>query len=105
MEFLIYYAEMGIIANAVAFIVDIILAIILILGIGFFENQKLAAISKQDLNGINLLTIFYYLIPFYRVYLLIIKLYFIKKYYNKTADSIDYIIKKLDKYKIFRRFE
>lgn len=103
MDFLIYYIELGLIANCLAFIIDIIIAITLIIRIGFFEIQKLSEISKEY-GKINLLVIFNYFIPFYIVYLLIIEISFIIKYYNKTADSIDFIVREVDKYKFIGRF-
>lgn len=103
MEFLIYYVQLGLIANFVAFIFGVLIAIYLTLNLDMVEMRKLALISEQKREDFNYLNLLGYLIPFYELYLIIIKIILINKYYNRTADSIDYIIEEVEKYYLFRR--
>lgn len=103
MEYIIYYIEIGIIANAIAFLLNIIMGIYLVATIGIVELAKLANATREE-EGYNLLSLLHFFIPFFVVYLVIVEFLLIKKYFCSTAESIRFIIKELDKYKIFKRF-
>ena len=102
MDFLIYYAQIGLLANFIAFILSIFIAVYLTLNLDMVEIRKLAMISEQkrDVDYLNLLG---FIIPFYELYLMIIKIILIRKYYDRTADSIEFIITETEMYSIFRR--
>lgn len=104
MEYIIYYIEMGIIANAIAFVLNIITGIYLASTIGIVELEKLANTTREEWVEYNFSSLLHFFIPFFVVYLVIIEILLIKKYFNSTAESIIFIIKELDKYKIFKRF-
>ena len=104
MEYIIYYIEIGIIANAIAFLLNVIMGIYLVATIGIVELEKLAITTREEEEGYNLLSLLHFFIPFFVVYLVIVEFLLIKKYFNSTAESIRFIIKELDKYKIFKRF-
>lgn len=103
MEYIIYYIEIGIIANAMAFLLNIIMGIYLASTIGIVELEKLAITTREE-EGYNFSSLLHFFIPFFVVYLVIVEILLIKKYFNSTAESISFIIKELDKYKIFKRF-
>lgn len=103
MDFIIYYIQIGLIANFVAFILGVIIAIYLTINLDMVEMRKLALISEQKREDFNYLNLLGYLIPFFQFYLIIIKIILINKYYSRTADSIDYIIDEVEKQNLFRR--
>lgn len=105
MDFLIQYIELGIIVNFLCIVPEIIIAIYLSLGIGLIEMDKYMIKIDEYKEKFNYYSFLHYFIPFYGLYLLVIQIYLVHKYFDETADSIDTIIKKLDKYKIFRRFK
>lgn len=104
MEYIIYYIEIGIIANATAFLLNIIMGIYLVATIGIVELKKLANTTREEGVEYNFSSLLHFFIPFFVVYLVIVEFLLIKKYFNSTAESIRFIIKELDKYKIFKRF-
>lgn len=103
MDYLLYYVEIGLITNALMFVLEFILVMFLTFSMNTFEVRKLAMIAEGD--EYNLWSILHYFIPFFLVYLTIIEIILIVKYFNKTANSVEIIVKKLDNYKIFRRFK
>ncbi len=105
MDFIIFYAQIGLIANFVAFILGILIALYLTLNLDMVEIGKLALISEQKREDFNYLNLLGYLIPFYELYLIIIKIILVYKYYERTADSIDFIIDEVQKQNLFRRKE
>jgi hypothetical protein len=105
MDYIIYYIQIGLLANFIAFIVSILIAVYLTLNLDIVEIRKLALMSEQKREDLNYLDLLGYLIPFYELYLIIIKIILINRYYEKTADSIDYIIDEVQKHNLFRRKE
>lgn len=103
MDFIIYYIQIGLIANFVAFIFGVLITIYLTINLDMVEMRKLALISEQKREDFNYLNLLGYLIPFYELYLIIIKIILINKYYKRTADSVVYIIEEVEKYYLFRR--
>ena len=103
MDFIIYYIEIGLIANAVVFGLDFFIALYLTLNLGYIELTKFTAIAEENKDKQNYWSILHFLIPFFSVYILIYELILINKYYNRTADSLETIFVELDKYKIFKR--
>lgn len=105
MDYLLYYVEVGLIANAISFALDFIIGLYLVFSLGLVETAKFEVIAEENLSRSNLWVILHFLIPFFNVYLIIIQIILIRKYFNGTADSLDFMIKELDKYRIFRRFK
>lgn len=105
MDYLLYYVEVGLIANAVAFVLDFIIGLYLMFSLGLVEAQKFALIAEENSNKYTFWCFLHFLIPFFLYYLVIIEIILIIKYFNGTANSLDFMIKELDKYKIFRRFK
>ena len=103
MDFIIYYIEIGLIANAIVFVLDFFIALYLTLNLGYVELSKFAAIAEENKDKQNYLSILHFLIPFFSVYVLFYELVLILKYYDRTAGSIETIMTELDKYKIFKR--
>ena len=103
MDFIIYYIQIGLIANFGAFILGVLIALYLTLNLDIVEIRKLALMLEQKREDLNYLDLLGYLIPFYKLYLIIIKIILINKHYNRTADSIDYIIDEVEKQNLFRR--
>ncbi len=103
MDFIIYYIQIGLIANFVAFIFGVLIAIYLTINLDMVEMRKLALISEQKREDFNYLNLLGYLIPFFQFYLIIIKIILITKYYEKTADSVVHIMEEVEKYYLFRR--
>ena len=103
MDFLIYYAQIGLLANFGAFILSIFIAVYLTLNLDMVEIRKLAMISEQKRDDVDYLNLLGFIIPFYELYLIIIKIILIRKYYDRTADSIEFIITETEMYSIFRR--
>lgn len=102
MDFIIYYIQIGLIANFVAFILGVIIAIYLTINLDMVEMRKLALISEQKREDFNYLNLLGYLIPFYELYLVIIKIILITRYYEKTADSVVHIMEEVEKHYLFR---
>ena len=105
MEFIIFYIQVGLIANFIAFILSIFIALYLTLNLDIVEMRKLALISEQKREDFNYLNILGYIVPFYELYLIIIKIILIHRYYDKTADSIDYIIEEVEKSSLFKVYK
>jgi hypothetical protein len=103
MDFIIFYVQIGLIVNFIAFIISIFIAVYLIINLDMIEIRKLALISEQKREDFNYLILLGYVIPFYELYLIIIQIILINKYYERTADSIDYIIQEVEKQKLFGR--
>lgn len=105
MDYLLYYIEVGIIANVVAFVLEFIIGLYLVFSLGLVEAQKFALIAEENSNKYTFWSFLHFLIPFFLCYLVIIEIILIRKYFNGTANSLDFMLKELDKYKIFRRFK
>ena len=103
MEFLIYYVQLGLIVNFSALILGVIITIYLTINLDMVEMRKLALISEQKREDFNYLVLVGYLIPFYELFLIIIKIILINRYYEKTADSVVQIMEEVEKQNLFRR--
>ena len=101
MDFIIYYVEIGIIANLVSLGLDFLIAIYLVTSLDYVEMRKMALNAKQSKT--NYLSILHYLIPFYGVYLIIFQIILIQKHFDSSADSLEFMFDEMDKYKIFKR--
>lgn len=101
MDFIIYYIEIGIIANLVSLGLDFLIAIYLVSSLDYVEMRKVALNAEQTKT--NYLIALHYLIPFYGIYLIIFQIILIQKYYDSTADSLEFMFNEMDKYKIFKR--
>ena len=102
MDLLVYYIELGLVVNFVAFFLDLLIAIYLISLLDIVQIRKLAITAESKREEFKYINMLGYLIPFYILYLIIIKIILIRKYYNETADSIEYIIEELNKFSIFK---
>lgn len=105
MDYLLYYVEVGLIANAISFVLEFIIGLYLVFSLGLVEAQKFAGIAEENSGKSHFWGFLHFLIPFFPCYLVIIEIILIRKYFNGTADSLDFMIKELDKYKIFKRFK
>lgn len=103
MDFIIYYIEIGIIANLVSLGLDFLIAIYLVSSLDYVEMRKVALNAEQNSGRTNYIALLHYLIPFYGVYLIIFQIILIQKYYDSTADSLEFMFNEMDKYKIFKR--
>ena len=101
MDFIIYYIEIGIIANLVSLGLDFLIAIYLVTSLDYVEMRKMALNAEQTKT--NYLSALHYLIPFYGVYLIIFQIIIIRKHFDKTADSLEIMYQELERYKIFKR--
>ena len=100
----IYYIEAGLLANAVAFAIDLIIGVYLIIKMGLVETEKMAVLFKEN-DDSSIFGFIHLLIPFFQVYLIIIQIILINKYFKGTATSVEIMLRKLDHYKIFKRFK
>lgn len=105
MDYLLYYIEVGLIANAVAFGLEFFIALYLVFSLGLIEGQKFMVLASEHSDDNVIWGLIHYVIPFFSTYLLVVQLILINKYFDKTANSLDFIVKELDRYKIFKRFK
>lgn len=107
---IIMYIQLGIITNFVCIGVELLIGIYLMSQLDFVQLRKLAMLAEENstdnkFNYLSLLQLVHFLLPFYNVYLTVVQIYLISKYFEKTAESADFVIKEIDKYKIFRRYK
>lgn len=103
MDYLIYYIEAGILANALMIFFEIGISIYLATGIGMVEIRKMAMHLDEEDKSFDFLNLLHYLIPFFMCYLIIMQIILIKKHFNGTAESIEEMLEQFENYKIFKR--
>ena len=105
LDFIIKYIVFGIIVNFIALVIDLIIGVYIVAKMGLVETEKMAVIFKENENTNSLWSLLHLVIPFFHGYLIIIQIILIKKYFNGTATSVEIMLRKLDNFKIFKRFK
>lgn len=101
---LLDFISLGLITNFVIIFIGVVFWIMVVINMSEFERIKLSEYAKEDSNS-SMLSVINYFIPFYMVYLIIVEIYLFKKYFKFDAESIRFMIKELDRYRLFKRFK
>ena len=104
LDFIIKYIEIGIIVNFIALAIDLGIGVYIVAKMGLVETEKMAVIFQENERTNSLWSLLHLLIPFFNGFLIIIQIILIKNYFNGTATSVEVMLRKLDNYKIFKRF-